>query len=102
MKRGDQLIAEERAKQVLKLDFDQAHDSQWKSNELLRAAQCYLNHVIARGWRTQSHSLAYYQGYDGPPDDWPWDPSWWRPESPEKDMIKAAALIAAEYDRRTE
>lgn len=102
MKTGDQLIAEERCKQLREFNFDATHDQQWKNAELLRAASCYLSNALHTIQVELSHTTVPYVPYTQSfcPQDWPWNPSWWKPESPEKDMIKAAALIAAEYDRR--
>ena len=33
------------------------------------------------------------------PGFWPWDPSWWKPATPRRDLIKAGALIVAEIER---
>lgn len=30
---------------------------------------------------------------------WPWDESWWKPTTPRRDLVKAAALILAEIER---
>lgn len=33
------------------------------------------------------------------PPYWPWDSSWWKPSTPRRDLVKAAALILAEIER---
>jgi hypothetical protein len=30
---------------------------------------------------------------------WPWDLKWWKPTTPRRDLVKAAALIVAEIER---
>jgi hypothetical protein len=30
---------------------------------------------------------------------WPWSLHWWKPKSPRRDLIRAAALIVAEIER---
>lgn len=30
---------------------------------------------------------------------WPWEGAWWKPTTPRRDLIKAAALIVAEIER---
>lgn len=37
-----------------------------------------------------------------PCDLWPWEPEAWKPSTPLRDLAKAGALDAAEYDRLAE
>lgn len=34
-----------------------------------------------------------------PPSPWPWTSDWWKPSTPRRDLVKAAALLIAEIDR---
>jgi hypothetical protein len=36
---------------------------------------------------------------DDIPGFWLWEKKWWKPSSPRKDLVKAAALLIAEIDR---
>ena len=38
-------------------------------------------------------------GMASPPSWWPWSNKWWKPKSRRQDLIRAAALIAAEIER---
>lgn len=94
---GSDLIAEERARQIEKEGYDQGHDSHHDCNELARAADCYLQHVIGRSWVVGTSGDDYAK--EKAPDDWPWDQSDWKPKNPIRDLVRAGALIAAEIDR---
>jgi hypothetical protein len=82
----DEIVAE-RQRQVDVEGFDEENDDKYQVHELLRAAGCYILSPI--GWL---HS---------PPPAWlwPWDYKWWKPTTPRRDLIKAAALIVAEIER---
>lgn len=34
-----------------------------------------------------------------PPEKWPWADEWWKPSTPRRDLVKAAALLLAEIER---
>lgn len=34
-----------------------------------------------------------------PPKKWPWADEWWKPSTPRRDLVKAAALLLAEIER---
>jgi hypothetical protein len=76
---GAERIAAERQRQIQKEGWTSENDDRYKNGELLRAAICYLNND---------------------PTGWPWDPSWWKPSTPIRNLEKAGALIAAEIDRK--
>jgi hypothetical protein len=77
---GVQAITAERQRQIAIEGWTPAHDATHTKGELARAAACY-----ALGGR--------------PPGLWPWGDQWWKPSTPERNLEKAGALIAAEIDR---
>jgi len=90
-----QLIEQERQRQTTVEGFDSDHDDTHNSGELVNAAACYA-------------ALAQAQAVGGPdavPHPailtlWPWDKEWWKPsQDPVRNLVKAAALLAAEIDR---
>ncbi len=60
------------------------HDDEHIEDELVRAAQAYLNHVTMGGVAAQ---------------DWPFELTWWKPTSRRACLIKAGQFIAAELER---
>lgn len=72
-------IAQERRRQVEAEGFTAEHDDQWIDNELVEAALCYATETPY----------------------WPkkWDSAWFKPTTRINNLVKAAALIAAEIDR---
>jgi hypothetical protein len=100
------LIKEERKRQITERKYDDKHDDDHDHDELIQAAQCYLDHVSIK-----SHVMNLNDSYDEKiklykdvkrPKNWPpqFDKDSWNPDSPIRDLVKAAALIAAEIDRR--
>lgn len=71
-------VLAERRRQVEAEGWSATHDDQYRQNELVRAAMCYLL---------------------GNPGSWPWAYVWWKPGDPRRNLIKAAALIIAEIER---
>lgn len=90
MKTSIDLIAEERSRHQ-SIGYDAAHDDVHREAELSRAGVCYAN----LGWLGP---LGYYANHA--PPDWPFEPQFWKPSSdPVRNLVKGAALIAAEIDR---
>lgn len=84
-------IAAERRRQVDEEGFTARHDATVNVyGQLVRGALCYLRHDATAG--IDLH-------------EWPWDAAWWKPsahlgvEGRRKELAKAGALLAAEYDR---
>lgn len=90
---GVDAIRTERHRQVLDEGWRSDHDDTHDAGELARAASCYSLHSL-----TFTGNLETYQAAP-PPDGWPWAISWWKPKNPQRDLIRAGALIAAEIDR---
>lgn len=85
-------IAAERERQVEKEGWDHTHDAQHDDFELTQAAACYAQFVVDR------HDSSVTNGKTVP-HKWPWDEEWWKPKDARRNLVRAAALIAAELDR---
>jgi hypothetical protein len=83
-------VMEERLRQVDKEDWSHEHDDKHTDFELTRAAVAYALASTA----TPEQPTAEDMG-----EVWPWDPRWWKPSSPRRNLVKAAALIIAEIER---
>lgn len=91
-------VINERQRQVNQEFYSIENDDEYKENELVRAAACYTNNVVSRGWTYSESDLETYQSEEAP-DFWPWDLDFWKPKSPRKDLVRAAALLIAEIER---
>ncbi|MCO7246414.1 hypothetical protein [Halomonas sp. Mc5H-6] len=86
---------EERQRQISKEGFDATRDDQYIENELTAAALCYVAVLV-----DTANGVAHPHAF--PALTWPrtWDRSWWKPShDPKRNIEKAMALLAAEYDR---
>ncbi len=93
-------VLDERNRQIEKEKYSKEHDDSYQMNELTRAAASYVNNVVSRGWVFNSaYDPEAYQSEEVP-DLWPWADEHWKPTNPRRDLVKAAALIIAEIDRR--
>lgn len=93
---GAALIAAERRRQVEVEGWTAEHDDAHDCGEMVEAAICYAEQAKGRGWVSPEK---YRQDEVDPFGDWPWDESWWKPQTPIRDLVRAGALIAAEIDR---
>ncbi|WP_412027885.1 hypothetical protein [Deinococcus yunweiensis] len=80
-------VLQERYRQLHEEDWTPEHDDGHRRGELARAAAAYA--LSATG---------QYEG-SGVPVAWPWRGSFWKPSTPRRDLVKAAALILAEIER---
>lgn len=82
---------EERQRQINEEGFSAELDDQYIKGELAYAAACYSFAAKDAGVDLQL----------GEADcTWPWAKEWWKPsEDPQRNIIKAMALLSAEYDR---
>lgn len=78
-------VLAERQRQVSVEGWTPEHDDQHAHRELATAAACYALHASGR---TAADVFL-----------WPWDHSWWKPTTPRRNLVKAAALILAEIER---
>ena len=91
-------IAAERKRQIDVEKFDITHDDRENdSGGLACAAATYAANVAADLMLEENilapRIKAVVQWL------WPWHPKWWKPKSPRRDLIRAAALIVAEIER---
>lgn len=77
-------VVAERRRQIEAEGWNAKHDDQNVRNELLWAAGCYTLHTA---------------GLPSFVDLWPWAREWWKPTTPRRNLVKAAALIIAEIER---
>lgn len=99
---GVRLVAVERDRQMSVEGWTPEHDDAHANGELLQAANCY---AIAGLYLEKPDHAGEMVGLAPdlrfPPNNWPWDASWWKPDfnDPKRNLVKAAALIVAEIDR---
>ena len=82
------LVKEEREKQINKYGYTAVHDRQHHNTAVLYGALAYLNSTI-------------YSSTAGI-EDWPFEKESFKPEGDIKNLVKAAAMIIAEIDKRLE
>lgn len=89
-------VLDERRRQIHEEGWSAEHDDQQIRGELARAASCYALHG-SHG----DHVRTSLQFHSRCPSNWPmaWDVEWWKPTTPRRDLVNAAALILAEIDR---
>lgn len=84
---------EERLRQINVEGFTAEHDDCHTEGQLAAAAACYacIAEDVLQGGKS---------ALDGqPPAFWPWDDAWFKPSSsPKRNIEKAMALLAAQYD----
>ncbi|MBS9758459.1 hypothetical protein JR044_31180 [Pseudomonas aeruginosa] len=77
----------ERLRQIIEEGHSVEQDDAYTDYQLPRAAVCYA----IRGAGLPPHKATLY---------WPWNPAAFKPAGDDRDLIKAAALILAELQRR--
>ena len=83
---------EERQRQIHEEGFTAEHDDQNKPGRISWAASCYAMHAGGQEAGFSTRKI--------PPFVWPWHEEWWKPsDDPQRNIIKAMALLSAEYDR---
>lgn len=87
-------VACERKRQVEQEGFTAEHDDEHVNGELAEAAAGYA--LLAAAAADVDADI--YRAFR-PSIYWPWARSWWKPKSPRRDLIRAAALIVAEIER---
>ena len=101
MKKGIDLIAEERQRQIDVEGYNQQHDSQHKVSELIYAAIAYLESAkvgvnCAEMGNTNEDEIMMRKVGMGIHYPFGWD---FKPSTNVRDLVKAGALIAAAIDR---
>lgn len=85
-------IAAERQRQIDREGWDQEHDNEHPAGSLAGAGMCYAQNAVGQLGKP-------YSPVRGLPAFWPWDAADWKPKDARRDLVRAAALIAAELDR---
>ena len=80
-------VLAERQRQISEEGAKPEEDDAYKDHELARAAIAYARSGI--GLVSDGNV----------PTQWPWMTHWWKPSTPRRDLVKAAALILAEIER---
>ena len=89
-------VLAERQRQMAVEGWTPEGDDDHTDGELPRAASCYA----LMSWREECLSDGEYTASQKAiPHHWPWDPAWWKPTDPRRDLVKAGALILAEIER---
>jgi hypothetical protein len=84
LKTGAELIAAERQRQIEVEDWSADHDDQHADGSLVHAAVAY---ACAENGSSSAGGM------------WPWDADSWKPKDRVRNLVRAAALLAAEIDR---
>ena len=83
----------ERKRQIDGEGFSAERDDQYVLGDLALAASAYASHVSFQ----QRHANVAKVSRPGV---WPWADAWWKPSNDKKrNIVKAMALLAAEYER---
>jgi|TARA_R110001583_G_scaffold72563_1_gene203002 hypothetical protein len=86
---------EERLRQIYVEGFTAEDDDTYVQGELSQAAIAYVMHDLPATLIADDDSMV-----EAMEDIWPWHTAWWKPSTnPQRNIIKAMALLAAEYDR---
>ncbi|MCI4223895.1 hypothetical protein [Dickeya dianthicola] len=89
-------VIAERQRQITEEGWTPEHDNAHSSGELARAAACYAQMSVREEFLSDGEYAASQKIL---PFDWPWEPAWWKPSNPRRDLVKAGALILAEIER---
>lgn len=81
-------VLAERQRQKDKEGWTEAHDDEHTNGGMAKAAACYAMNA-GRGILSGAPV----------PQEWPWQIEWWKPKTPRRDLVRAAALIIAEIER---
>jgi hypothetical protein len=87
-------VVDERKRQMTAEGWTPPHDDAHRAGQLAGAAACYaMNDLSIRNVELRHRVTSLLR------DLWPWAQHWWKPSSPRRNLIKAAALIIAEIER---
>lgn len=91
-------VVAERCRQIQVEGWSPAHDDKHDDGQMAKAAAAYAGHAAACFTLGMNPDHPAYAKADVP-RGWPWADRWWKPSSPRRDLVKAAALILAEIER---
>lgn len=94
---GAAAILRERLRQIVVEGWTPDHDAAHADGELVAAAMAYIQHAMV-GLRFPDMVADGLYALLSPPQCWPWDAGAWKPSTPDRDLEKAGALIAAQLD----
>lgn len=84
-------VLAERQRQITAEGWTPEHDDKHDRGELANAAACYaIGSRLGFGMSWKEEIIERF---------WPWAFAWWKPSTPRRNLVKAAALILAEIDR---
>ena len=87
-------VIAERKRQIEAEGWTAGHDDSHESGDLAYAGAAYSLHA---GCVLNPLDQTGFPGT--PPSFWNWGFKWWKPSTPRRDLVKAAALILAEIER---
>lgn len=94
------LVVAERERQVNAEGWEPGHDDAHEPGVLARAGVGYAwDHAAAPGGTEQAIRWPSGRRAEWPPDCWPLAVAAWKPKDELRDLVRAAALVAAEADR---
>lgn len=94
-----QAIHAERKRQIEVEGWTPEHDDEHDSGEMLRAAVLYFHHSKDPTSLTMRNARRLGRPSREYPLGWPWDPYWWKPKDPRRNLERAGALCLAERER---
>ncbi len=89
-----ELIAAERTRQIENEKWTAEHDDAHERGELLIAGLAYGTAAQHQGMHGKKADMDFVRDMF-----WPWNEDAWKPGDRRRNLVKAAALIAAEIDR---
>lgn len=90
---GVAAILSERIRQRLQEGWTPEHDDEHDDGTLAAAAAAYALNAA-----DQLNPYSQGDGGNSQPIMWPWAAEWWKPSTVKRDLEKAGALIAAEWE----
>lgn len=97
-------VLAERIGQIAREGWTPMHDDEHAGGVLAKAAVCYalcasVGIAVEEDFPRDHDFPAAYADASAPEPFWPWAREWWKPKSPRRDLVRAAALIIAEIER---
>ncbi|MDY6893802.1 MAG: hypothetical protein SVO01_00065 [Thermotogota bacterium] len=95
---GIKKVVSERFRQIQIEGWSKDHDSQHYPSELALAGMLYVSDAI-KNMEAIENGLCTFK--NNAPENWPWSERWWKPtpNTPSRQLEKAAALLIAAIDR---
>lgn len=102
--RAESDVLKERTRQVTEKGFTPKHDDEHVNGPLAAAAACYAYTSLLSKEEVAAHADALYEKMRGFASIiqtlWPWQPHWFKARGDRSDLVRAAALLIAEIERR--